>query len=514
MSFVLRKYQVRAIENVRKSIRAGNRLIVLTAPTGSGKTVIAAQIVESAAKKGFRVIFLAHRRELVYQCADKLAKFGVEHGIIMAGEYPEMSFEVQVASIDTLRTRCINTEKMPLPGAAVVIVDECHRSLAETYLKLFEAYRNAIIIGLTATPIRGDQKGLGHIYDDMVHCPTISGLIRLGHLVPPRTFAPTIPDLTGVKTKGFDYESEALEAVMNRRRLVGDIVTHWHRLAPDRPTIVFASGVKHSINLRDEFIKSGVRAAHIDGTTPLVERKTILQGLKDKRIQVVTNYAVLTEGFDEPILSAAVIARPTKHLGLHLQMAGRVLRPADNKEDALLIDHGGNVYEHGFVTDDHNWVLEEGKALSSTNAERQKVFDEKEPITCVQCMATYTGQLNCPYCGHVPIRKGKHLETVHGELMEIRASKRRTAKNRVFSATEKEGWYNMFIHYGREKEYENPEGWAAHKYKSKFKEWPENYFSRAGEEPTAECLSYIRSRNIAYAKAKEKEDALNDQAGS
>lgn len=511
MSFELRPYQDTAIENIRKSIRAGNNHILLVAPTGSGKTVIAAQIVKSATNKNRRVMFLAHRRELIYQCADKLMKFGVDHGIIMAGEELYGAADCQVASIDTLRARCIKSNRLPLPTADVIIIDEAHRSLAETYLKIIEAYPYAIVIGLTATPIRSDGKGLAHVYDDMVQCPPISGLIRLGHLVQPRTFSPTIPDLTGVKIVRGDYDPVALEAAMNKRSLVGDILSHWHRLASDRPTIVFASGVKHSIHLRDEFIKCGVTAAHIDGDTPLTERMQIITDLEAGKIQVICNYAVLTEGFDLPRLSACILARATKNLGLYLQMAGRTLRPAKNKKDSFIIDHSGNVYEHGYVSDDHDWVLEEGRGLGSTTAERQKKFDEKNPITCTQCMATYTGQLCCPHCGHVPVKSGRHVDTLHGELMELRADKRRSAKKKVWTMEEKQHWYSMLLHYGDMKKFS--EGWAAHKYKSKFKVWPRRLREQR-EEPTPECLSFIRSRNIAYAKMREKLDASNNETSS
>lgn len=514
MTFTLRSYQNDIIEQVRQAIRSGYRKILVVVPTGGGKTVIAAQIVKLAAEKFHRSMFLAHRRELIYQCADKLINFGVDHGILMAGEYPYGAADCQVASIDTLRARCITTQKLPLPNSDIVIVDEAHRSLAPTYVKLINHYGEEVVIGLTATPIRGDGKGLGHVYDYMVLGPSIGWMISHGFLVEPKTFAPTIPDLTGVPIKGGDYDPVELEARMNRRELVGDVLTHWHRLAHDRPTIVFASGVKHSINLRDEFRKAGAKAAHIDGNTPLEERKQIIADLHVGEVQVICNYAVLTEGFDEPPLSACVLARATKNLGLYLQMAGRTLRPADDKEDSRIIDHSGNVYEHGFVQDERQWVLEEGRALTSTNADRQREFDEREPITCVKCATVYTGQINCPHCGYIPEKKGKHVESRSGELMEVRAERRRTAKKKVWTATEKEEWFNMFIYYGREKGYDNPEGWAAHKYKKKFKEWPDYDFSKEGTEPSPECKSYIRSRNIAYAKWKEKQDAANNEAGS
>jgi superfamily II DNA or RNA helicase len=504
--FVLRDYQDLAIDKVRQAIRAGFRKILIVAPTGAGKTVIAAQIVKLAAEKARRSMFLAHRRELIYQCAGKLVDFGVDHGLLMAGEYPYGAADCQVASIQTLAARCITTDKMPLPYSDLVLIDEAHRSLAPTYITLIDHYGDKVVIGLTATPIRSDGKGLGHVYDYMVRCPSISELIRLGHLVPPVTFAPTIPDLTGVKVRGGDYDEAELQARMNRRQLVGGIIEHWHRLAHDRPSIVFASGVKHSINIRDEFHKQGIKVAHVDGDTDKRDRKAIIQDLKDDRLQVVTNYGVLVEGFDEPKLSAGIIARPTKNLGVYIQMAGRILRTCEGKVDARLIDHSGNVYEHGYVQDDHNWVLEEGRPLLSTCEERQREFDEKKPITCVKCATVYHGQLPCPTCGHIPEKKGRHIESRSGDLMELRAESRRTAKARKFTPDERELWYRSLLAIGEKKpKVTKVHGWAAHKYKTKMDEWPENWFSKKPlDEPLPEVKSWCRGMDIRYAKAMEK----------
>lgn len=511
MAFSLRQYQLDIIHKVRQSILAGSRRILVVLPTGGGKTVVAAEIVKLAAEKFRRSMFLAHRRELIYQCADKLVKFGVDHGILMAGEYPYGAADCQVASIDTLRARCITTDKMPLPYSDVVIVDEAHRSLAPTYIQLINHYGEKVVIGLTATPIRGDGKGLGHVYDDMVQGPTIRWMIDHDYLVEPRTFAPTITDLTGVRVKGGDYDPRELERAMDRRALVGDIVSHWHRLASDRPTIVFASGVKHSIHLRDEFRKAGAVAAHVDGDTPLPERKQIIADLHAGKVQVICNYAVLTEGFDEPPLSACVLARPTKNLGLYLQMAGRTLRPAANKEDTYIIDHSGNVYEHGFVQDERRWVLEEGRALSTSTEERQREFDEKKPITCVKCATVYSGQLPCPHCGHIPEKKGRWVASRSGDLMEVRAEARRTAKARKFTPDQRELWYRSLLRIGIDRpKVKKVYGWAAHKYKTKMGEWPEDWFSKqALDTPLPEVSSWCRGMDIRYAKRREKEEAAN-----
>ena len=516
--FVLRDYQNDIINQVRQAIAAGHRKILVVVPTGGGKTVIAAQIVKLAAQKGRRSQFLAHRRELIYQCADKLERFGVDHGILMAGEYPYGAADCQVASVQTIAARCITTDKLPFPDSDVVIIDEAHRSLAPTYITLINHYGESVVIGLTATPIRGDGKGLGHVYDYMVLGPSTQWMIDHGFLVQPITFAPTILDLTGVKVRGGDYDPADLEARMNQRSLVGDIVEHWYRLAHDRPTVVFASGVKHSINLRDEFAKAGVAVAHVDGDTPLPERKQLVHDLKVGKVQVVCNYGVLTEGFDEPSLSACVLARPTKHLGLYIQMGGRTLRTceATNKKDSRIIDHSGNVYEHGFIQDTHRWLLEEGRALMSTPAERQKDLDEKKPITCVMCATVYTRQLPCPTCGHIPEKRGKHVESRSGDLMEVRAESRRTAKERKFTPEERELWYRSLLTIGNKKpKVKKVEGWAAHKYKKKMGVWPDNDFSKVPlEEPAPEVKSWCRGMDIRYAKAMEKQNENDNQTSS
>lgn len=505
VGFELRGYQSALLDKVRMSIAAGNRKILVVLPTGGGKTVVAAQIVKSAADKGNITMFLAHRRELIYQCADKLTRFGVDHGILMAGEYPTGAADAQVASVDTIRSRCITSNKLPMPYADICFIDEAHRSLAPTYLKLIDHYADRVVIGLTATPIRSDGKGLGHVYDDLVLGPTIRELIDLGHLAVPKTFAPTIPDLTGIRVRRGDYDERELAKAMDKRSLVGDIVTHWWRLAEGRPTIVFASSVQHSIHLRDEFVKQGVKAEHIDGTTNAYHRERIIKELGNGKTQVVCNYGVLTEGFDEPKLSACVLARPTKNMGLYLQMAGRVLRTAPGKEDALIIDHSGNVYEHGFVEDPQPWVLEEGKALETSAKERQSKMAEKKTITCVKCAYVYSGQLRCPECGHEPEKKGRYVESRSGELGQVTATKRRSAKKREYTGDEMIAWHQSLILIGEKRGYKKAHGWAAHKFKKKFGHWPPPAVPWRMSEPLPEVASWVRAMDIRYAKAKEKE---------
>lgn len=496
----LREYQTDVIQNMRESFARGNRRIVLQAPTGAGKTVIASNMIESAADKGKRVLFLAHRRELVHQCADKLLAFGVEHGVIMAGEFLQYDYEVQVASIDTLRARALDSDRIPLPKADLIFIDEAHRSLAPTYLRLMNEYPDAAIIGMTATPCRSDNRGLGDVYEDIVRCPSVGQLTEQGHLVPVRYFAPSIPDLTGVKITAGDYNAAQLEKAMDQRQLVGDVVSHWLELAGGRPTVVFASGVKHSMHLRDEFVRAGISAVHIDGEMSRDERDRAIDGIRKGRYQVVTNCMVLTEGFDEPALSCCVMARPTKSLALYLQMAGRTLRPAKDKADTLLIDHSGNLYQHGLVEDERHWPLVTSKILPKDHKRKVEARVAKT-ITCTQCSRVYEGQLVCPQCGHKPQPQGRYVETRHGHLTRI-TERKMPVKAREFSDADKHHWYGMFLGHARQRNY--ADGWAKHSFKKKFGHWPEKLHESEPVDPTPECLAYIRHLAIRFAYGKRK----------
>src|SRR5207342_3164772 len=157
----------------------------------------------------------------------------------------------------------------------------------------------------------------------------------------------------------------------NRNDLVGDIVSNWHKLEQRRKTLVFCVDVAHSVHVRDEFVKSDVRAEHVDGGTPKAERDAILARLASGETELVTNCMVLTEGFDLPAIGCIVLARPTKQLGLFRQMAGRGLRPAEGKSDLILIDHAGAVYAHGLLEDRIEWSLDTDKhAENKTHAAR------------------------------------------------------------------------------------------------------------------------------------------------
>lgn len=417
----LRPYQNQAVADARAAIRSGRRRLLLRAPTGAGKTLVACAIIKSAVERGSRVIFVAHRKELIDQASRKLDQFGIDHGVIMASHWRKRPQEqVQVASIQTLARR-------ELPQADLVIIDEAHLSLAKSYLDVLEALPRAVVLGLTATPIRADGKPLGAVYRDIVSVSDVAQLIRAGFLVRPRHYAPERPDLTKIGLKGADYDERELSVAVDKPDLVGNIVKHWGTIAGGRTTAVFAVNIAHSKHIVAQFLGAGIRAEHVDGTTPRHQRDAILARFASGETTVVSNVGVFTEGYDNPRISAVILARPTLSLALYLQMAGRGLRPDDHKADCIILDHAGCCHAHGFIDDAREWSLEGKKKRSATKREA--------PVTvCGNCFASFpANRRECPECGHVRERE-ERPEVVADEsqgLQEItEAEKIRMARAR------------------------------------------------------------------------------------
>ena len=381
MTLALRPYQTAAIAETRQRMRRA-RSVLINSPTGSGKTLIACQIIHQAVEKRRRVLFLAHRRELIDQCAAKLDEAGViHHGVILAGHAKARAphAPVQVASIQTLIRR-------ELPPADLVIIDEAHRALANSYQHLLTNYPAAKVIGLTATPERLDGRGLGDLFEDLVVVSTIPDLIAEGYLMAPDCYgAPSGgPDLSRVRKQRGDYHEGQLEAAMDTAELTGELLSNWRRLAADRKTIVFATGVAHSQHIVARFQAAGIAAAHLDGATPLALRQQILQDWRFGALQVVSNVMVLTEGFDFPELEACVLARPTQSVALYLQAAGRVMRPAPGKPGALVLDHAGCFHAHGLPFEHREWTLEG----ETDRRKRQKT----PPTLCPVCQFAHQAE--------------------------------------------------------------------------------------------------------------------------
>jgi DNA repair protein RadD len=497
----LRPYQTEVVNQING---APERRLMLVAPTGSGKTVIAADVIHGA--EDLHVLFLAHRRELIRQTQTHLAQFDAHAGIILAGEPRNNMRRVQVASIQTLHSRCIR-HGQDLPPAGLVFVDESHHAPAQSYRAIIERFPEARIVGMTATPIRRDGYGLGSIFERMIECPQVPELIELGFLVPTKVFAPAAPDLRGVHTRCGDYVESELAERMDQAQLVGDVVSHWHRLAEGRKTVVFATSVAHSVHLTDEFQKSGVRAEHIDGSTPKDERDEILQRLSEGDLALVSNCQVLTEGWDQPDVACCILARPTKSMGLYRQMVGRVIRPAPGKAHALILDHAGATLVHGFVEDRAGWTLDPDERAES-HAHRRRDQENREGhgglLTCSQCSAVRMPGKACPNCGFMPKRPGEYLHVRDGDLAHLDRNGRTHAQE--YSAEERQRWHRMLLYICLERGYKP--GWAGYKFKEKFGTWPPGTRD-VPLKPSAEVLSWERSRRIAYAKGMAARQAAH-----
>jgi DNA repair protein RadD len=489
----LRDYQAQAVDLIEKTTKA---LYVL--PTGGGKTVIATELILRSVNRGERVLVTTHRREILRQTSLKIP---IDHGLIQAGLNIDLEYPVQVASIQTLWARCMRTDKIPLPAANLIIIDEAHHVGARTWRLILEAYPNARRIGLTATPCRSDGKGLGNYFDELVEGPQIPELIDRGCLIKTIYYAPAEPDLKGVETRQGDYVINQLADRMNRDDLIGDIVSNWHKLAQRRKTLVFCVDVAHSVHVKDEFLKSGVKAEHVDGSTPKAERDAILARLASGETELVSNCMVLTEGFDLPAIGCIVLARPTKQLGLFRQMAGRGLRPAPGKSNLILIDHSGAVYRHGLLEDPVEWTLDVTKrAENPTHAKRDQQTISRL-VECSQCGALRTGGEACPHCGFLPKRRPDAIIFTEGELARVDKNGRPVTSS---DPHDRMRWHAELSFIAAERGYRA--GWVAHKFKEKFGSWPA---VRAIEprRPSPEVLSWVRSRIIAFAKANQKANA-------
>jgi superfamily II DNA or RNA helicase len=470
-----RDYQTRTVEELRNRIRAGKRRLLVVSPTGSGKMRVIARIMSETAAKGNRAGFAAHARELVEQNEQTLESLGTPCSIIMSGRENEhrsaaeatAALQCSVMAKDTLWARVFSkresARKMDPPELDVLLFDEAHLSLAKTWQAIADHYKDKILIGFTATPCRGDGKGLGHLYDDMVTMATYSELQQQGFLVPLRIMAPSTPDLKGVKTRAGDYAKGELEKRMNKPKLVGDVVETWLKQSEGRDTVVFASGVDHSLQLRDQFRAAGITAEHVDGGTDLQERADIMRRCRDRSVKVLCNYGIATMGVDVPNWKCMVCCRPTQSLGLWWQMAGRVQRPFDGYTDALVLDHSSNTDRFGYPDEDVDWSLDTKTKVTVSKKQKAKVR------TCKNCKAVIRQKTTtCPQCKVVlPTPMRTPVVSTKAEL----EAKKRNQRNRTFQRAQKQKKWDELLAWARYRGHKTAA--ASCRYRDYFGVWPD-----------------------------------------
>lgn len=362
----LRTYQERAIADLRGAYARGHRAPVLILPTGAGKTVVASEVIRLALSRGGRVLFLAHRVELIGQTVAKLESAGVTNVRIIraAHDLGDRKASVVVASIPTLASKRWRDR---LPDASLVVFDECHHTVATTWRTIADHYASANLLGLTATPERSDGAALGDIFDSIVVGATVKELIALGHLAPCRVQGPPTQ--------------------LGSRAVAMSPADAYARYANGQRAVIFCSTVEESQRVAGAM---PVPCAVVHGGMSGTERTQTLRAFRDGIIRAIANVFVLTEGWDDPGVAVCILNRNPQHAGIYLQMCGRVIRPHPDKKEALIVDLCGSTLVHGTPDADREFSLN-GKAID---------HDRKKIKQCPACGAVFEGVVTlCPACG-------------------------------------------------------------------------------------------------------------------
>ena len=436
MTISLRPYQDDAVQGVRRAYAMGKRAPLLVLPTGGGKTTIFSYVTNSAAAKGRCVYLLCHRAELVKQIAGTLARFGCHHTVVAPGPiirqcqveqfkahgrtYVKAGSTVIVASVQTLVKR-LKDESIPTPD--IIVVDEAHHlTVDSTWGKIVNAFPDARLLPVTATPCRMDGKGLGlgagGFADDLVMGPTMRELIEGGYLSPYRIFAPpNALDLTGVRTRAGDYAKDQLAIAIDKPSITGDAVEHYRRLATGKRAVAFCVSVAHAQHVAAEFMSAGIAAEFLDGTMDALERDRTIKRFEAGETLVLTSCDIVSEGFDLPAIEVAILLRPTQSLSLYIQQVGRALRTFPGKDEAIILDHVGAVVTHGLPDEEREWSLDgvkKGKRAANDNNE-----PDVKITTCPKCYTIHLPEPECPTCGHVYPIQARKIEQSDGQLVEL-----------------------------------------------------------------------------------------------
>lgn len=410
-----------------------NQNVLGVMPTGGGKTPVLTKILNNHDGYSWAI---AHRRELLGQISTKLALWGLRHKIIapkdvinsiiklhietIGSNFYDPSARCTVASIDTLKARR-NTLQYSLNNASLWVIDEAHHCIRKNkWGQIVAMFPNAKGLGVTATPIRADGCGLGRhadgVFDTIVEGPGMRDLINMGYLSDYRIFAPPSDlDLTGVPVgQSGEFSHKKLVQRIQKSHIVGDVVSHYLRIAPGKLGMTFATDIATGTEIAAQFRRAGVPAEIVTGTTPGHIRTEIARRFREHKILQLVNVDLYGEGVDVPELYVISMARPTQSFGLFRQQFGRVLRHVTRKT-AIVIDHVSNVKRHGLPDAYRVWSLD-----------RRERGASKKPAdiptrTCGKCTAVYEAiYKQCPYCGfeHIPAERSRP-EYVEGDLTEL-----------------------------------------------------------------------------------------------
>ncbi|MCQ8279885.1 DEAD/DEAH box helicase [Acetobacteraceae bacterium KSS8] len=421
MSVELRPYQIEMVSGFRAAFQRRHRRVLGQLPTGGGKGRLLGHMGRAVSAKQKRILIVAHRAELVEQICGNLDAEGVQHGRVQPG-WPMLNYPVLVGMVQTVSRRL---HKLPAPD--LIMIDEAHHTPAGQYQGMLNAWPDALVLGVTATPARTDGAGLGDFFDHMVQGPSTRELIDQGFLAPYDYFLPSPDfDATALAMEGSDYRTADVLRAVTKAKIVGDAVQHYAKHLNGRPAIAFCVGVKHVYSVAEQFMAAGIAAAGIDGTLPMAERKQRLDDLAAGRIQVLTAADVVSEGVDIPAVAGAILLRPTCSVGLYLQQVGRALRPKPDGSRAIILDHVGNARKHGFPSDPRNWTLDGSKPKDAVKIRTcdtcLRAFPIKDAVMIAEqecTLAEDDPDERCPILNPVGGVRGAISEAVVGELEAV-----------------------------------------------------------------------------------------------
>jgi DNA repair protein RadD len=440
----LRPYQNDLVSAIRGEMMR-YKTVCAVLPTGGGKTYTFCYIAAQAILKGKRVLFLVHKKNLVRQISENLHSFGIEHGKI-AGNAPRQYYlPAQVASVQSLVNRLEEVEAPDL-----IIVDECHHAPASTWKTVLEYYKNAYVIGFTATPCRADGQGLGDIFGAMALGVTVKELIGMGNLVEPEIYAPVSKvDFSQVPISMGDYDKKEAIRLMDEACIFGDAIALYKQYADGVPTIAFCYSIEKCEELAEKFRDAGYTSEAVHGGLDESEINRILQALGDGTIQVVTSCDLISEGTDVPAVGCLILLRRTQSESLYLQMVGRGLRPCEGKSSCIVLDMVKNTFNgidglHDAPTIDREWTLE-GRPRRGRKSEGGEETERYH--TCHKCSRLYILKETriCPKCGTEADLRKREIKHQEAEFQKIQLEmverlKKMARKEQGMSSSFEELW--------------------------------------------------------------------------
>lgn len=479
--------QKELIVSLREAMRK-HKAILLQSPTGSGKTAMAVYMIMKACEKQAdleklrdrKIIFTVPRKDLLEQTSDTLCSYSISHSYIAAGKPYNPSSPVYIGMVPTMtgridcdkETGVLSSDK--LPKGYIVLIDETHFG-SENLGKLIEFYKNqgAWVIGLSATPWKLNGQGLGVWYDCMVKGKSIQWLIENKRLSDyDYYYGRTKPDLSGIKVGDGDYNQVQLGQYMEQQGIIiGDCVNDYLSRCNGRLHIVRCASIKHSQMVAETFRKAGVNAIHVDGETPMDERKRIFVAYAKKEITVLTFCDLLNFGFDlsqasgmDVCIESASDLKPTKSLAAQLQFWGRVLRYKDYP--AIINDHVNNYIEHGLPCSEREWTLESRKKGKKGDSEPAPPSRQ-----CPKCYYVHSPSPACPQCGFVYPVYGREIEEMDGELVKVDKEElkriKQEQKYQRLDEQQKAETMEDLIKLAKSRGYNSPVGWAARIYQAR-----------------------------------------------